>query len=187
MTIADLVNAPSEITFEGQTYRLSPPSLLQQGEFQRYLEQKVLDGINRRQYPDEKARERDRANFNDRSGAGYYEWGGEYAAHAAIQPAGYVKLLAIIGREQGLTLAIAERLVKQKLHESLAAIMSRIVSDPKELGAILTMLGLPADILSSPSPTHPSTSESTTLPASPTTSSSGSTEHTSAPPRATPN
>lgn len=185
MTLAEMLNAAAELEFEGKTYRLRKPTLLEEGEFQVYLEQCASDSIERREWkdPDDKLAAQ---NLVTRDCAeGYYESGGEGYVRAVSNPRRLPRLLAIICRDQGMTPQIAERLVQTEMKKIAAILISKVHDDPKSLGAVLATLGLPADYLSRLSPAHPSTTASTTSDDSRANSSSGSTpssENREAPP-----
>jgi hypothetical protein len=165
MTLADILNSPTEKTFEGKTYRLREPNGIEQGEFQRWLEQLAYDKINSRTYQSDEEKER-RLDRHDKSCAvGDYEWGGELSVRRLQTVPGFAKLLSIVLREQGLTPEAAERWANLKYRECAAVVMRRVYEDPKDLRAACVALGLPPDFLSN-SPTPPSTTDSTTSEAS---------------------
>ncbi|AWM41765.1 hypothetical protein GobsT_71320 [Gemmata obscuriglobus] len=170
MTLADFVNAPTEFVLDGKTYRIGKPTNAHQGEYQVWLEQLAYDGIARRRYQDDAARERAERFHGQDVAAGVYEWGGEIVVKRLMTPLGLAKLLTIMCRDQGLTFELAERLVELEAKKIAALMVSRATNDPKVLEAVRVTLGLPSDFFSSSSPTRPSTTESTTSPGSPTTS-----------------
>ena len=174
MTIADMFNSPSELKFEGKTYHLRQPTLEEEGEYQRWLEQRAYDAIERRTYQDQAQQDRDRNALNRDVAAGLYEWGGVICCESLSTPVGVARMTAIVLRGQGVTPALAKRIVDLKVREVTAAVVSKVRSDPKSMAVILETLGLPPDYLSgissSGSPTPPSTDQSPNSPASATTS-----------------
>lgn len=162
MSLADMLNSPTEVEFEGKTYRLRQPTLVEMGEFQRWLEQRAYDAIERRTYQDPAQQDRDRRNLNNDVAAGVFEWGSEVAAAACQTPAGITRVFQLILRDQGLSAEAVRRMIDLKLRELTAIVISKRHSDPNSLRAVLATLGLPEDFFSSNSPTHPSTSGSTT-------------------------
>jgi len=186
-TLADLVNAPTELEFKGVKYLLKQPNANQEGEFQRWLEQKAYNAIITTKYPDSNMRgENERRHFQDIA-AGIYEAGGEVYAKAVVQPAGMEKLISIICRDQGMTDRIAKEVVELKMREVAAIIVSKVNTDPKVLEAVAIRFGLPNDFFSSDFATRPSAPPETSKPSPecpPTnsTASTASTERTTEPP-----
>lgn len=172
MTTRDLFNAPTAFTLDGQTYRVRQPGQLEQGEYQAWLEQVAFDAINRRTYQNDAEKLASLRMHDQDCAAGVYDWGGEVSVRRISTPKGLAKLLSIICRDQGLTEALAERLVQQEQKKIAALMVSRVTQDPKVLEATLQTLGLPRDFYSSSSATHPSAAPPTSSPSagSPTTS-----------------
>lgn len=177
MTEADIFNASTPIEFKGKTYRVRKPNGNERGEYQRWLEKRAYDAIERREYRKgkESQREVDRTNLSVREAAGVFEWGGEACIESLRSQEGGAKFLEIMLHDQGMTLEMAEEWTANKLAEVAAACVSRITNDPKVLGAALNRLGLPADFFTRDSAIPPSSFESTTSEPSPMTSSSEST------------
>lgn len=148
-TLADFVNAPTEIVFKGTTYHLRQPNQLEEGMFQRWLEQRALEAIERGVYAEEARRDRDRQLHFQDVATGVYEAGGAVYAKASMMPSGMAKMLSIICKDQLLTEAVAKELVKHRLKEICATLISKATSDPKVLEATLATLGLPSDYFSS--------------------------------------
>lgn len=161
-TLADMLNSPTEITFRGATYRLRQPTLFEQGEFQRWLEQRAYDAIERRTYQSDAQQAADRNALNQDVAAGVYEWGGEVCAKALQTPTGIARLLATVLRDQGVTPEMARAMVDEQLRVIAALIVAKAADDPNSLRATLAALGLPENFFSDNSPTRPSTTESTT-------------------------
>lgn len=163
MTLRDIFNVATEIEYEGEKYRLHEPTLLEQGEFQCWLEQLAYDAIERRTYAKEDDRAKALQLHTQDCAAGVYEWGGDVAMKRVMTPKGLAKLLHIMCREQGMTLPIAEKLVDLETRKIAFAIASKRQDDPKVVEAIRATLGLPSETSSSESPTPHSDSISDTL------------------------
>lgn len=173
---------------DGQEWELKPPTGIQQGQFSRWLEERVHAAIDRGPESDEKKDKRhDRVYLE--SGLGMYEWDGEYAQEAVFKLAGLAKILAIVCRDQGLTDEGAVDAVAHSAKEVAVKILKAHARDPNALRPVLEALGLPLEwIESGPSkpsgecsPTPPSTTDSTTSGDSPTTNSSSTTTSSAAP------
>lgn len=162
MTIADLFNSATELEWKGRVYKCRQLTGLEQGMFQRWLEQRALDGIERRVYQDEAQRERDRQLHAQDVAVGEYEWSGLLAVRATRTPAGLAKCLQIALADQGMTDATAAEVVEHKFREVAAVLASKLTDDPKEARAIFLGLGVrppddsPGATSSSGSPTRPS-------------------------------
>lgn len=161
-TLADFFNAPTELPLKDdkgdvlETVKVRQPSQLEQGMFQRWLEQRAYDSIERRTYQDPRQQAEDRRLLNQDVAAGVYEWGGPVCVAALGTPTGIAKLLTIICADQALTLEKAEKLVDQQVREIAAILWERGAADPKALEATLKRLGLPKNYFSNSSPTRPS-------------------------------
>jgi hypothetical protein len=157
MTIADLFNSATELRWPdepgGKVYHCRQLTGLEQGMFQRWLEQRALDGIERRTYQDESTRERDRQLHNQDVAVGTYEWSGLLAVKATRTPAGLAKCLQIALRDQGMTDEVAVKVVEHKFNEVAATLASKLTDDPKEARLIFLSLGVqpPADLESATS------------------------------------
>lgn len=166
-TLADLFNAPTGLDFEGKTYRLRQPTLLEAAEYQRHLEAEARAGAARATELAEEDRRRLLRDVTADIAAGRYRYGGEVCVESLRSPENIARLLAIIARDQGMTLAVAQRLCDAKLRECVAIVAAEHESDPKALAALLASLGLPPNFLSgssSDSPTHPSAAPPTSSP-----------------------
>lgn len=157
MTLADMLNAPSEIEYGGRVYKLRKPTLLEEGAFQRWLEQRAYDAIERRTYQDPEQQDRDRRNLNNDVAAGVFEYGGEVSLTALRTPGGSAKIVQIVLADQGVDDATARGIVDAELKKVAAALIRKATDDPKALAATLSSLGLPSDYFSSNSATPPST------------------------------
>lgn len=158
-TLADMFNAPTEMEFDGVKYQLREPTLLEEGTFQRWLEQRAYDAIERRTYQDAVQQTEDRRLLNQDIATGVYEYGGPLCIQSLNTPAGAAALLGIVLRDQGITELLAKKMVELRLREVVAGLAAKAISDPKALAGILNGLGFPADYLSSKSATPHSTSD----------------------------
>jgi hypothetical protein len=188
-TLADIVNAPTELEWKGAKYLLRQPDQLEEGMFQRWLEQRAFDAIERTKYQDREKQIIDRERHFQDVAAGVYESGGEVYAKAVVQPSGMAKMISIICRnaDPPMTEKAAKEIVDYKMREVAAVLISKVNSDPKVLEAVLSRLGLPKDFFSQNFATHHSEVPKTTTPLSgcpPTnsTDSTVSTETSTAPP-----
>ncbi len=156
MTLASLFNAPTELEFEGEKYLLRKPNQLEEGMYQRWLEQLAWDKINARTYQDEAEKLASLRMHDHDCAAGVFEYGGEVSVKRLMTPKGLAKLIAIICRDQGMTDEQAERWVELENRKIAAVLVSKATDDPKALAAALAILGLPKDFLSCSSSTNPS-------------------------------
>ena len=155
-TLADMLNAPSEIQFKGKTYLLRRPDLLEEGTFERWLAQRALDEIERTTYENPSQKAEDRKNHFLDVVAGVYEAGGLVYTRSMMSQTGAAKIISIICKDQGMTLAMAREMVRENLKGCVALIASKVYSDPKVVEAILNAIGLPSDYLSRNSSIRPS-------------------------------
>lgn len=184
MNLTDILNAPTELEFEGRVYKLRQPTLMEQAVFARWLEQRARDAAGRAVELTEDDRRQLLRDVNADIASGVYDWGGEACVRSLRSPSGLAKLLAVILADQGVTEATAAKILDRSMREIAAVVVSKVTDDPNSLRATLATLGLPADFLgsySSPSRTRPSTTGSTTSPDSPPTSSSSSSGSSEAP------
>jgi peptidoglycan hydrolase-like protein with peptidoglycan-binding domain len=182
VTLADVLNSPTEKEFEGNKYKLRQMTVMEEGEFQRWMEQLAYDAIERRTYQDPTQQERDRKNLNNDIAAGVYEWGQELAVRRFQSVKGLSKILYFVCRDQGLDEEAAQRWAMEEVKKLAAILVQRATGtdDPKDLRVVCLSLGLPPDFLSS-SLTHPSTAPSATSEACAEPSSSNSTKSSEAP------
>lgn len=153
-TLADLLNAPTEIEYKGTTFKLRQPTLMEQAQFQRWLEQRARDAVGRATDLDDDAQRKLARDVNTDIAVGVFEWGGEACARAVRTITGLTKLLSIILYDQAVTLEMAQEMIEHRLKEITAVLASKASSDPKALEAALTKLGLPSVTSSSPSATR---------------------------------
>jgi hypothetical protein len=167
VSLADLLGTPSEIEFEGKTYKLREPTNFEQARFTKWLHDRARNDAAQADGPDGFA-DRYLAVVNRNITTCVYEWGGEASVAAILTPAGMTKLLAVIigADDPDFTEETAARMSDRKLKEAAAKILGEARTDPKAMGQLLSFLGLPPDFLnttsSSPSPTPPSATGSTT-------------------------
>ena len=196
MTTADIFNVgrvlkgPPDATGKPEwEYTLRKPTQYEQGEFQRWLEQRAHDAVDRSSAP-EAAKDRRHHAIDVDAGLGKYEYDGELGLAARFTPAGMVKIIAIVLRDQGLTEATAEPVVAHCVREIALELIEKEESDPNAVRLARIALGLgrlndPAASGSSSSScaTRPSAAPPTSPPSagSPTTSCSSSTPSSAAP------
>lgn len=144
MTIADLLSVDTELVIDGQTYKVHPPTLLEQGKFQRWLEQRARESVDRATYLDEAARDRGQNRVTTDVAAGLYEWGGEVALTALRSKDGVAKLIEII---LGVPEPTARAFVDDHLKKIVAVLKVAADDDPKAVAQALKELGLPANFL----------------------------------------
>lgn len=142
---ADLLNVEREIKVGDKTFKVRQPNLLEQGKFQRWLETRAWEAIDRRaSMPGVTPAdiERDRKALIADIAAGVYSWGGQASIAALGTTTGLVALFAIITGEPE---SEVEKLVTAKLWEVVAALNVLLEDeDPKALRAVLRSLGMAA-------------------------------------------
>jgi hypothetical protein len=164
-SIADLLGVGSEITFEGVTYKLTRPTLLEQAKFSQWLRDRAKAEAARGDVPEDAREGLYRAAIRDVA-EGYYDVDSPGYVVALQRPSGLAKLLHIILQRDHPTLdeGTVQRMMEDGLKEQFVAIVAAETDDPKALAAVLAILGFPPDYLSSKgksssgSPTHPSNS-----------------------------
>lgn len=160
MTLADLLNAPSELTYKGVTFKLRQPTLMEQALFQRWLEDRARAAVARATDVPEEVQRRLFADVTADIAAGVYEWAGEACATALRTPGGLAKIVELVLADQGVVYETALDMVHQQLREIAAVLISKATTDPKEFAAVLKGLGLPSDTSSPNSSTRRSTKRS---------------------------
>lgn len=185
-SIASIFNIGREIKGpDGKVYTLRKPTLKEQGLFQRWLEQRAHDAVDR-STATEDAKDRRHARIDSDAAMGKYEYDGPYAQEALWQPAGLAKIVSIIC---GVDYDAAAEVVQHALREIAATLISKATSDPKAVALAIESLGLTTDLLTaarsapscSSSSTRPSPEPSPNSEASPTSSSSSCTRSSEAP------
>jgi len=170
------------------TFKLRPPNQYEQGEFQRWLEQKIHDAIDRSSDSEERKIKR-HSLIDAQAGMGEYAWDGPSGMESRFKPEGYIETLKIVCRDQGMTDEIAQEIFQQNLYRLWRDVMESQGQDPKALAPVLAALGFPTGFLecepsvpsSNNSSTHPSTEHSPNSEDSPTASSCSSTASSEAP------
>lgn len=168
-TLADVLNAPTELEFEGTVYHLRQPTLMEQATYQRWLEKQATAAAGRMVDLSDAQQQKVLEGVAAKIGLGVYEFGGEFCMASLQTQSGLAKLVSIVLADQGVDEAKARLMLLGQLKEIAFSFVSKLTTDPKELAAALVALGLPPDYSSS-SRTRPSTTESTTSEASPQTS-----------------
>jgi hypothetical protein len=168
-SLADLLNAPSDIEFEGKTYKLREPTLIECGRFQRWLESEARASAAAAVELPEADRRQLLKDVNAEIAAKRYAYGGAVCVECLQTPDGLAKLLSIVCEDQGVTFELAKRMCDGRLLDMARHILSADASDDPgkkaAVAALMTTLGLPP--LSSAS----SSSASPTTPAAPPPSS----------------
>ncbi len=169
----DFFSKPQEIEFEGTLWKLRQPDTDEEGMFQVYLEQEAYNAIERRTYQSEEQKAVDRERLNDACTIGKYDYGGPLCVEAMGMPKGIAAMVNIVCMKQGMTLAIAKRMVNRKLSEIAATVCSQSEGmDQENLRGICLRLGLPADFVSVKA-TETKTDASTETPATSTEAPAG--------------
>jgi hypothetical protein len=172
-SIADLLNSPTEFPHKGKTYLLREPTLVECGQYQRWLESEARASAAAATELPEQDRRNLLRDVNADIAAKIYAWGGEMCIRSLGTPEGIAKIMSIIGADQGLTYRIAREIVDADLLASariLRLAADEAEDDPEkkaELGRLLKSKGLPANFLStssSDSPTTPSEDPATCSP-----------------------
>lgn len=142
---ADLLAVPTEFEFEGKVYHLLPPTQIQQGKYQRYLERNAWEALDRSaEYRDPAAVKTDRESLTAAISAGEYEWDGPVGARAQQTPDGAAKLLQILLDVDAPT---ADRMALAHIAKFSAMLLAMQGDDPKALALALAALGLPKNFL----------------------------------------
>jgi hypothetical protein len=149
-TLAELVNAPTDITFRDVTYRLREPTLLERGRYQRWLEQEARASAAAAT----ELQEEDRRNLLR-----------DVNADIAAKRYGLAKLYAVVCDSQGLSFELAREMVDAHFTDIArvltAANEAAEAGDEdakKSLGLLLSRLGRPANFLSTSSSASPTSS-----------------------------
>ena len=170
MTLAHLFNAPTEFVLDGEKYLVSKPDQLQQGEFQRWLEQLAFDRINSRDYQSDAEKARSIRMHDQDCAVGVYEWGSPLSLERIQSQKGLAKLIEIICRDQGMTPGKAQKLVEEQALGLLQVFKDKVTDDPKTLALALETLEPGNAFLLRVLLTHPLLCPSNPSPDSPTTS-----------------
>jgi hypothetical protein len=194
-TLADIFAAGYEITGpDGTKYTLRKPDQYEQGLFQKYLEARAHDAIDRDTRPGvtDEARDRRHHLVDVKAGLGYYSYDGPYGIEAQWLPHGMAKLVTLVCKVPDET---AEQIIRHHARTVAVQVLGAAAkADPKvaaQIRDLLAGLGFPTDWFAS-GPSEPSSSSSATphsddpptCPSScgsPTTSSSSATPSSAAP------
>lgn len=154
-SLAELLNAPGDFEYQGKTYQLRQPTLLECGRYQRWLESEArASAAAATDLPEEDRRNLLR-DVNADIAAQTYAWGGEVCIRSLRTPQGAAKLLSITAEDQGVSYPLALEMINHRFKELTALMFEADAGDdPKKkahLGSLLATLGLPADFLSNSS------------------------------------
>lgn len=157
-SMADLLNIPKKLEFEGKTYELREPTVPECAEYSLWLEQEARDAIARDVYAPDKQREADRRALRDDIAAGCYEYGSPAFVKSLESWKGSAKLMSIVLKIDEDT---ALRMVRAKALELAEAFNAALVGDDedakKKVTGLLRGLGFSTDFFSSSSSTRRST------------------------------
>ncbi|AMV28787.1 hypothetical protein VT84_30620 [Gemmata sp. SH-PL17] len=159
-SLADLLNSPGDFPFEGVTYKLGQPTVMQMGQYARWLEQRAREATVRATDLDDDTRRVLLKDVIADIAAGVYEWGSETCCKAMQLPRGQAKFLAIMLADQGVDDETADRMIASRLADVVSLIQIAVSDDPKAMAAALNQLGLPSNFVSSGSPIRRSTGRS---------------------------
>jgi hypothetical protein len=126
-TLSDFLNTPRDVELEGKTWKLRQPVLDEEAMFQRWLEAEAYRAIEKRSYRSEGQREEDLDSLDEAVRAGAYEYSGELALQAMGQVKGVARMVAIICRDQGMTEAIARKMVEKRFRDIEAILASKVL------------------------------------------------------------
>jgi hypothetical protein len=157
MDLAELFNAPTDLEFEGKTYRLRQLSQVERAEYQRWLEKRALDGILAETGVPEAVQDRMLRIYQRDKARGTYAWGSEVCCETVTGEEGLAKFLAIQLRDQGVDLETARRMAEKELKRIVVTLFKQETTDPKLVEAAERLLGLAGANSSSASPAPPST------------------------------
>jgi hypothetical protein len=155
---ADLLGVAHELDLDGVVYAVRKPDQLAQGKFQRWLESRARDAIDRAAVDDAVKRAM-HTDLNRDIAAGVYGYNGPVGAAAMQTPEGLAKLLTLVATAPGgepMAPAAAERCVERHMLRLAGMIAAAEADDPKALAAALRELGLPANFLGSSGGSRPS-------------------------------
>jgi hypothetical protein len=141
-SLAELFNSPSDLVFEGKTYRLRQPNQLEKGEFQAWIEQLALDGILRQKAPPDIIDRQLNGLTRDKT-KGVYAWGGDVCCDKLTTEEGLAKFLAIVLRDQEVTLELARRMAEQEFKRIVFGLFPQETDEQKKVAeAVASVLGL---------------------------------------------
>jgi hypothetical protein len=143
-TLADMFSVPTEIEFEGKKYTFREPTQLEQGKYQRWLEQRADEAIDRKTWLSDEQRAEEKRVLNWGIAAGTIERGGEICIESLRSKSGFIRFIELVCN---CPTPEAEALFNHRLENLLAVVRAKQASDPKAMRAALLTLGLPADWL----------------------------------------
>lgn len=181
MTTADLFNVGKVLTGPpgpngepGKLYTQRKADQYMQGEFQRWLEQRAHDAVDRRR-ADQDSKDREHVIIANEAALGKYEFNSPRGVEAQWLPAGMCKVLTITMRDQGVNDEIAEYLVDRFLREIVADFAVKKNLPAEQMPLLLLALSLGMDWTPSAESGSSSTPFSAPLSPDPSTSSDAST------------
>ena len=184
-SLADLLNSPTEVEFEGAVYKLRAAAVREYGEFQKWLEASAREAAGRADDLPPDVYDRLLRHVTRDIAAKVYAFGGDGFATAVDTAAGFSRLLYLCLRNDGydVTPELVDRMAEHKMRELAAAVSLAGEDDPKVVRAVCEVLGLSRlpdwRPPSSGSPTPPSESPSSNSGGSPSDSSTPSTSPSS--------
>lgn len=139
-TVADIINAPSEVTFRGKQYPLRDLTVTERAMVSRHLEKRARDAAARAamdpQLPREVANQMVTQVSHDIAG-GVYEWGGAayVLALSTVYGMGYCLHLALRAEYPEMTHEYAQEMVAELLGDQImgsvnADLLAGTVADP---------------------------------------------------------
>jgi len=149
MTLADILNSPTTIHGpDGTEYQLREPTMMERGQFQRWLEQRAREAAGRAtELPPEEQRQLIR-DVNTDVAIGLFAWGSAACVQALQTPDGIAKLYSLT---LGVSAERAAAIVAHNQAEVVALIAAHMSGgtdeEKKALRRMLVSLGLPADFL----------------------------------------
>jgi len=154
-TLAQLLNSPEEFEFGGKTYRLREPTLIECGEYQKWLESEArASAAASTDLPEEDRRQLLR-DVNADVAAKRYAWAGLECVLSLRSADGMAKLMSIVCRDQGVTYPLALKMTTARLWDIARVLLAAEQGDdPEKKAAVRELIrrtGLPHDFLSNSS------------------------------------
>jgi len=144
--LADLLSCPSEIEYEGQVYKLGPPTQLQQAQYGEWLVRRAREGVERdaatmsREWVDNEHTKitRDRA-------AGIYSWNGAVCVQALGTYDGGLQLFRMIlkSHHPAMSDELSEKMFVARAKWIEEVVLREIDRDPKAVEEALRTMRLP--------------------------------------------
>jgi hypothetical protein len=170
-TLADLLAVPAELAWDGRTWKMRPPTQLEQALFSRWLERRAKEFAERSVDLTADAQAEYRRVAVNEAAACSFEWGSDAYVKALGTPLGTAKMFELVWRTEhpdrgDVSEDLALRFVTEKIGEAAAALTAAVEADPKVRREILRAAGLPANFLDSrPASTFNSGTRRSTKPA----------------------